>query len=131
MLQSRMNPMRTSPRWIVAVSIYVAVVAVLTWTWVRHDSGGFQPAELATIVLVLPVGLILVPVAYVILAGAWAISGASQGSGQTPIGIQIVYIAVFAAVAFGNAVAVSNVGRVLRSRSAGARVVGAGPAQGS
>jgi len=108
---------RTTPRWPLLAAGYVLVVAVVTWSWIRTGTDGFSLAELASILLVLPAGLVLLPIAYLVLAGAWAITGSSQGSGSTPAAIQVAYVVVFALLAFANAVTVTAGWRFLRKRS--------------
>jgi hypothetical protein len=112
-----MGTVRPTTRWTTVVALYVALVAALTWTW-AGSGGGFHPAELVTFLLLLPAGLVLTPVAYLVLGAAWAISGASRQDGATPVGIQVAYVLVFAALAFVNAVTVTAAARVLRRRPA-------------
>jgi hypothetical protein len=99
---------------LVIAVVYVLVVAVLTWSWIRTGPDGFSAAELASIVLVLPAGLVLLPVAYLVLAAAWAVTGSSQENGSTPVVIQVVYVVVFALLACANAVVVTAGARYLR-----------------
>ncbi len=108
------------PRPLVITAGYVLVVAVLTWSWIRTGPDGFSVAELASILLVLPAGLVLLPVAYLVLAAAWAVTGSSQENGSTPVVIQVVYVLVFALLASANAVTVTAGARYLRrGRAAG------------
>ncbi len=111
-----MERVRPSGGWLAATGCYVGLVAALTWSWVRSDAEGFKAAELASILLLLPVALVALPVAYVLLAGAWNLAGSEASQGSTPTFVVAAYVVVFAAMALANAVFVTAGVRVLRRR---------------
>ena len=110
-----MDFVRISRTWIVTTGCYAAVVAALTWSWAGH-ADGFSAAEALTFVLLLPAGLLTLPVTYVVLAAIWGITGSSVSQGDVPTGITAAYTLWFALLAVVNAAVVTAGYRALQQR---------------
>lgn len=108
-----MDSVRISRTWIVTTGCYAAVIAALTWSWAGH-ADGFSAAEAAAFVLLLPAGLLTLPITYVVLAAIWGITGSSVSQGDVPTGITVAYTLWFAVLAVVNAAVVTAGYRALR-----------------
>ena len=110
-----MDSVRISRTWIVTTGCYAAVIAALTWSWAGH-ADGFSAAEAATFVLLLPAGLVTLPITYVVLAAIWGITGSSVSQGDVPTGVTVAYTLWFALLAIVNAAAVTAGYQALQQR---------------
>jgi hypothetical protein len=97
-----MSVMHVSRRWILATGAYAAVIAALTWSWASNP-GGFDPAEAATFVLLMPTALLTLPLTYLVLSLVWNVTGSSVSQDDVPTVIAAGYALWFALLAVVNA----------------------------
>jgi hypothetical protein len=114
-----MSTMRVSRAWILTTVGYAAVIAALTWSWAGNP-GGFNLAEAATFVLLLPTSLLTLPVTYLALSLIWNVTGSSVAQDHVPTIVTAVYSLWFALLAVVNAAVVTIGYRVLRPRQTNA-----------
>jgi hypothetical protein len=99
--------------------VYAALIAALTWSWAGNP-GGFDLAEAATFVLLLPTSLVTLPVTYLALSLVWNVTGSSVSQDHVPTAVTAAYSLWFALLAVVNAAVVTAGSRVLRPRRADA-----------